>query len=307
MKSRCNFRIASFVIILLALSLPACNNSSGPGGSVFGGSGGWTGGPGGGTPSDDDKMVYVSKLIKAAAGGELSLPDGTTLVIPPGSLTADTTLTLGKPKEQGTGVAIFGYVSLEPSGLALSVPATLEIPVDDAAVENEALLFAYSYSEETPVLTGTSENSRWEHLQIQGVADGLVEVEVTHFSWITAGLREPIYVVMHLPGEYLLEGDLIYALALMDASDDFDWFPGHAAIYLGTDAATSDLAVNDGETIVESVPGGVYVYDEFTPFRDTQYHVYMGARRHKSGLGATDREKIAEYAIDKEGSGYSLI
>jgi len=254
-------------------------------------------------------MVYVSKLVTAAGGGELSLPDGTSLEIPPGALSSDTTVTLGKPKEEGSGVAVFGYVSLEPSGLALSIPATLTIPVGDVVVKDEALLFAFTYSEETPLRSGASENSRWEPLQVLGGGDGAIEVEVAHFSWITAGLREALYVVMHLPGQYLLEGDLIYALALLegDAADEFDWFPGHAAIYLGTDSATDDLAANDGETIVESIPGGVYVWEEFTPFRDESYHLYMGARRYKGNLTASDREAIAEYAIDKKGSGYSLI
>jgi hypothetical protein len=210
-------------------------------------------------------------------------------------------------------------LSLLPTGLTLSPPATLTVPYDPSAQASRIVFQAFSASESGPLFTGPSEASRFSPLTSLIAADH-TETLIPHFSWVSLFWGEPLYTVLRLPGRYLLEGDLVYAMALVNSSPPggFSWFPGHAAMYLGTQVATNDLGQNDGSTVIEAVPNSNIQTQDLAHFFEEQCllagtvtpcHLYLGARRPRASLSADTRFQVARYALDalKRGAHYSEL
>ncbi len=141
----------------------------------------------------------------------------------------------------------------------------------------------------------------------------MIKIEVNHFSDLKLIYDIPLDLIMDIPGKYLKKGDLIYAMTyekyIWGPDETFDWFPGHCGLYLGTE--TKDSFDNNGRTTIESSPwkdkpDGVQ-FSDFSHFKGVNYHLYMGARRYNGSLSDDNRTKIAGYAIDKIGHGWSKI
>lgn len=136
---------------------------------------------GGSTPS----ATSASEWITAAEGGTVSVDGVATVVIPPGSLTGDTTVTIIKATNGGTvpteldGADAVGQAfSIDIGGQSLSGPITLEIPFDASALPDgvaRALVFLAFYD---------AEKGEWIPAGGQVDADrGVIIIETDHLSW----------------------------------------------------------------------------------------------------------------------------
>jgi hypothetical protein len=117
---------------------------------------------------------------------------------------------------------------------------------------------------------------------------------------------QDFYLTVDIPGKFLERSDLLYCLALLENSEDFTWFPGHVGLYLGTENTTDDI-INDGSTIIESVPGGVRIGDLQSDFINPYYHIYLGPRRYDGEISELERLSIAELALNQNNKGYWLL
>ena len=223
--------------------------------------------------SNDVTVMAVTPQARIGpAGGRVGIFDqqssvfGATLSIPPGALGSTFDVAIAGPPISSGPDAGLRSLSLEPSGLSLSSPATLVVPIAGPGVVLAALHSPFNLQ----VDHGT-ELSRWQGLAVTVLPDGRASVSVPHFSTVTLGAALRVQTVLHLPGEYLGEGDLVFALTRLagaSTEEPFEWMPGHAALYLGTAVATTDPRPNDGETIVESTHangGGVRAAERLTP------------------------------------------
>ncbi len=244
-------------------------------------------------------LESASKLIFADTGGQVTL-EGVSLEIPPGALNEDTEITIRKQADApNVGDRGVGFVQLEPSGTSFSTPANMALDYVEPVTFFEEMISFYTFNES---------EFEWEELRITNhdMENNRVNVEVEHFSTIVTIFNRPIDLVLDIPGDYLLKGDLIYALT--PKHNGFSWFPGHAALLLGTRNPLSPQTDSDGKTIIESTPlealsiaqafscryPGIR-YSTLEEFKNPS-HIYMGARR-LPGLSGEDRSGIAQYAI----------
>ncbi|HNS67933.1 MAG TPA: hypothetical protein PK411_03360 [Mesotoga infera] len=129
---------------------------------------------------------------------------------------------------------------------------------------------------------------------------------------------DALYFAQHLPGKYLLEGDLLYHIGP-------NWIPSHSGVYLGVDReavmSNENYGFNDGETFADSYPyqthgfnlieegvfvfpndldGSKYVnlfnYDTYSS-RWLKYwaSAFTGPRRYVGELTGEQRRKISRY------------
>jgi len=253
---------------------------------------------------ETDQSITVSQSI-STKGGTIEFGDGTLIYFPENALPEQMTISMSRPKNAAP-ISEAGYqlLQLEPSGLQLNTAAVLRLPYQKFSDVSEKLAAVFTFD---------AESKRWKRLHIikNDLLQRFIEVEVSHFSWFTTIFDRPLDLVLLIPGAYLKKSDLIYALAqeVIDGTADetYDWFPGHAALYLGCKDANADI--NDGRTIIESSPPDGVQFSEHSIFINTtnSYHIYMGARRYDGDLTDEDRVRIAAYAIDKLGHGYSVI
>jgi hypothetical protein len=181
-------------------------------------------------------------------------------------------------------------------------PVVVTFHVFSPANGDPTVVRAYHWSDNHPLGEGRSENTRFLPLPVTQTEADTYTVQITHFSFIVPVVDQALYTVMHLPGKYLQESDLLYALYSSD--NRFDWIPGHAALYLGTQTAIGTS--NDGETLVESIPNSIR-FGTLSSFQTAQDHLFMGARRPKAALTETERGNIAAYALGRLGAGYALV
>lgn len=254
--------------------------------------------------------------VIGTGGGVVSVTDtesdvfGAKISFGPNSLSKDTVISIsGELKDYPENNQKLVYIRLEPSGLLLNSAALLDIPFDSSDLEDKALLASYIYSPAVPVRYIGSENSGWESLNLLEISDDSIEIELNHFSWVVSLALDPVYIIPYIPGKYLKESDLLYAMTLssFDEPIDFNWFPGHAGLYLGTGIATDDLSINDGKTIIEAIPPRVLLHEGLEKFKNIDYHLYMGARRYSGELTNIDRKEIAQFAISKNFYPYSKV
>ncbi len=137
---------------LLAVALSAC-----------GGNGGEGGGPASGTSIGSE-------------GGELALPEGGRLTVPPGALDAEVAISVSVVSTpEIPGFEPVGPVyHFEPEGTTFAVPATVELPFDG---DGEALVALW-----------TDPDGSWTQLAAT-VGDGVLVAEVEHFSEGTAAKK----------------------------------------------------------------------------------------------------------------------
>ena len=256
--------------------------------------------------TEDEHLKIASKKI-GLNGGTIDFGDGTILSIPENALTSEVEVSISKIKNAPSfsqyGIETF---RLEPSGINLNKSVTLQTKYEEYQDFGEDLISVITYSQSKGI---------WERLNIieQDQSQNMIKVEIDHFSWFKTIFDRPLDLVMEIPGEYLKKGDLIYVMTweeyLWGADKTFDWFPGHAGLYLGTKDESS--FTNDNSTTIESSPwddkpDGVQ-FSDFNHFKSVFYHLYMGARRYDGTISNDDRTKIATYAIDKKNHGYSKI
>jgi len=125
--------------------------------------------------------VIVKEMINPGSGGALSISDGNLaglqLAIPPGALTADTTIGIGQdfslPPLNGRTIQI--PASFEPAGLSFALPVSVMVPYDAKRYKNPDKLKVYLYDESI---------GQWIEVPIVRVDQvyGLVTVNITHFS-----------------------------------------------------------------------------------------------------------------------------
>ncbi|MCX6285468.1 MAG: fibronectin type III domain-containing protein, partial [Bacteroidetes bacterium] len=249
-------------------------------------------------PTIQNDTLVSSTANIGASGGQLVLPDGSKLTIPANALSNDVTITISKIKGNPIiGLADVEYIKLEPEGLVYNSAVSLELPLSNIQKIDTSLLVAATMKD------GVIEN-------LEPVIDkqkNVARISITHHSWLSLNVYQKLYLVLDIPGKYLMKGDLIYALALTTGNDKFWWFPGHAALYLGTSDPISNN--NDGESIIESTPDfdGVSMNNTFSTFKSSWFHLFMGARRYNGGITAQNRNEIASYSISKLGTCYAIV
>jgi hypothetical protein len=126
-----------------------------------------------GCGGDGDPPASTGVEISAEEGGTVDVGDGTSLEIPPGSLSADTTITVttrAPSSELPESESVQGKVyDFGPDGTTFDPPATLKVPVASAAPDGKALVIS--------VLEGAT----WTDLETTSGAES-VSAPVAHFS-----------------------------------------------------------------------------------------------------------------------------
>lgn len=281
-----------------------------------------------------ENAIGALEVIKATetigvSGGDVILPDTTTVTFPAGAVTQDTVIsvtrfTVGSQKSLDSQSVL---VQLEPSGLTFAQPVSLTIPVPAAKDATGFIASAINYSEANEDIDVGSEISKWQPMPILSENASTVSVELEHFSFVNISWSLPGYVVLDLPGQYLRAGDIVYALtnSPLPLCSAYAWTPGHVGMYMGnkmgTEAPSSDLNEerhNDGGgstlgTVIESTPFqfvpllGVRYKGLEESFMNENEHLYLGARRPRFSLTNLDRLNIAQYAHKQKGQYYSLV
>lgn len=116
----------------------------------------------------------TSVAISAAQGGAVAMPDNSaSITIPPGALTADTTITIkrlsksGLPDEANLASAAFEF---GPTGTTFATPATLQLAFSGQVTDDKQAVLA--------VLDGGA----WKTIDGSALAAGVVSASISHFS-----------------------------------------------------------------------------------------------------------------------------
>ena len=253
--------------------------------------------------------------IDAAQGGSIRAGDS-TLLVPSGALTQSTFITISEPilgmTMQADGMKV---VSLEPSGLEFSIPATLTIAYGDPGSYDEDLMEVAALSEQT---------GQWEPQAIvaQDKTANTVDVRVEHFSSRFAYIDDPLYVVMEIPGKFLKPG---HVLVRMDGHYDTGkpangcngtavWLPGHTGIFSHVVGATPNSAGDPW--LIEANVGGDFQWSclakgdvhtrRLDDFITESCGFYMGAMYHISADENQMNRAVTE-AQSQLGKGYVVV
>lgn len=95
------------------------------------------------------------------------------------------------------------FIELKPSGLVFEKPISLTIPYQEYNDYDSELLSVFTYSE-------TNRNWEWLEIKKYDKKSKIIEVNINHFSPVLAVYDEPLYLIMEIPGEFLLPGDILY-------------------------------------------------------------------------------------------------
>lgn len=266
-----------------------------------------------------DRGVAISVDVTKALGGRVELPDGTALVIPPGALPADTTITVTLPTGQSLAgrpdLSVVKYI-LEPSGLVFSQPILLLLPNADPTSAANAFLS----SRNNPLVNAGGESTNWSIANLS-ISGGSLVIEIPHFTIFLAllGNIQIAFLVLDIPVEYLQPGDILFYLTYNGKFSERSWAPGHCSVFVGAGGsppAQADSLVEaygDGVNVVvnqlnKSFKNGVQPPE---PTRFGEGHIYLGPKRalnaQGQGLTTEQQEAVRQFAFSKVGKIYSVV
>jgi alpha-tubulin suppressor-like RCC1 family protein len=133
----------------------------------------------------DDRSVQSASGI-GPAGGTVTGPNGTQVVIPAGALATSTPIAITQsntgapPLPQGL-VAFGTMYAFTPHGTSFAQPVTVTVPIDPASIPAGA----------TPVLYKTNAQNQWEPVPGATLGVGSVSAQVTSFSFFLIGNQPP--------------------------------------------------------------------------------------------------------------------
>jgi hypothetical protein len=304
----------SCLVAASAVTLGACSALQGgnKGGGSSGGSGSSSSSSGSGgqcaalNPTDGPDgggvLLSVSADVTAACGGTITAADGAQLVIPPGSLPQDATITLTIPADQTGSSGSFWY-EISPA-MNLNTPAKLNVPAPPVATVSQVPIQIYNASVSNPMLDDGFEQSQWMDGTVATTTNTVLGVQLTHFTGIGVLVWKDdlAYLVVDVPDQYMNTGDILITLSgqhPIGGSGTPSWFPGHAGLFTGS----------AGSNIIESVKAGVST-GTAAAFRTgfAKDHLYLGPRTlcAPNTLSDLDRTNIRTFAQQQLGKGYNL-
>jgi formylglycine-generating enzyme required for sulfatase activity len=246
--------------------------------------------------------------VQAESGGTVTAGDA-SLLIPPGALARDTTITVQRPIS-GTSLATDGMtaVSLDGEGIEITAPLTLTLTYEEPAAEfDEQFMNVVAYAETTDI---------WEAQEIVALdlaANG-VSVRVEHLPrWQFYYIDKPLYLAMEIPGKFLRPGDILVRMHgnAPNCTGQAVWFPGHTGIYSDTVGTEEQIIEanrwSDSPVTAACLGEGHGVRTQtLGQFLDATCEFYLGARR-KAGATAEQQREARNYAAQRLGKGYLVV
>ncbi len=310
MKIKCLLTII-FFIVLSILIFTACGNGAKP--VIL-----------------DKAEEVIEKIVKKEEGAEFVFSDNTRIVLPENALSKDTLikLTMLKHNTDARGNAPY-QITFEPTNVILNKPIeidTQKIPEDQ--IEDNQIEMQYLLTHDYQLISATTITVRSRNGK-RSNSTVLVWPQL-FLGWHTC---KALYPSIRYPGKYLLPGDILYDIG------NENWFTGHVGMYLGSSLGKSfkeNEYINDGISFVDAYPYDDKVWDalyedgvrvlpndkykqfdiEHNPTKnyfEYDYEKYwlnkenfLEPRRPWNELLFGDRQKIVDYAIDKEGSKWSI-
>ena len=275
---------------------------------------------------DEGAVETVSAVVSAADGGTVRFTDGTGIEIPPGALAEDTAITLSRPAPEAfDDTALLAAVTLEPHGLTLKVPAKLVLTYREPPAGGVASLVLVSASRlNDPVLVGGQVAPYAVVPKTVDEANRLVSASIEHFSWYGLNATPRIHLALELPGKYLRNGDILYALTGGQGFDKATAFPMHVGLFV--EDSTHDSVIESTiptESCTDDHFRGVAINSYVGPLDKTLglattgftelcgEHIFMGARvpYETDDVAITDAVRSAAVAAAKEriGDPYGIL
>lgn len=124
-----------------------------------------------------DAAESLAGITVGAAGGSVAGPGGTSVVVPPGALTAETRIEIaessaGAPPLPAGLVAAGPMFAFTPHGTRFAAPVTMTVPFDPALVP----------AGRTPQLYKTNAQNQWEQVATVTIGTASISAQVTGFS-----------------------------------------------------------------------------------------------------------------------------
>lgn len=216
--------------LVLALILVAC-------------SGGGGGGGGGSVPTPPVTSI-------GPAGGTVSGPNGSSVLIPPGALSQNVDIAIAQsaagapPLPQGV-TPVSDVYAFTPHGTAFAQPATLTVPFTPSLVPSGAMLVLYK----------TNAQNGWEVVAGASANGGLMSGNVSSFSWVFVGavmLTAPSIVQQPYDVETLNGGSAMFMVVASGAPLSYQWRNTDGAVISGATGPVLLLrdrnpAIHDGD------------------------------------------------------------
>lgn len=195
---------------------------------------------GGADAAGDDAATTASMMI-GPAGGTLELPGEVTLEFPPGTVDADTMITVSTSTTAAPQGALTPLYEFEPDGMVFAHPVVITLALPGGVTDADVYWSR---------LGGTG------HDNVGGVVDGsIIRAEVVHFSTGYAGPGETSRTVT---GSQVVTWTS--ASGIKNVANDLSAFAVSALIEDGQGgyATIAGTGNADGTFIIENVPDGPY-------------------------------------------------
>jgi hypothetical protein len=280
-----------------ALALTTCGSSSGGGGG-----------------GANAMLEKTTGMVSAAMGGKVAFADGTGLEIPPGALASDTLITLQRaPAAVLSGSGTAGAVELVPDGLVLGKPAVLKLHYDASKVVSEADLAVMVMSRANPLARKSGEVNPFQVIEAATIDAGsdMATIPIEHFSWYSVFSFPKANLALEIPGKYLHNGDILYALTDGAEFEDGSATPMHVGLY--AESPSNDRVIEstipEHDCTPEYIEGvDAHGYDGMKGFRNLcGAHIFLGARQPLARLTTESRAKAVAAAESRRFKPYGII
>jgi hypothetical protein len=154
--------------------------------------------------ASDDAPVAPPLPGIGPAGGTVTGPDGSKVVVPAGALATNTPIAIAKSSAGAPALpagveAVGGMYAFTPHGTSFAVPVTVSVPFDPVQVPADA----------TALLAKTNAaRDGWEVVANASIEAGSLTGQISSFSWIT-GFRIPRLLMVQPPTVTANEGQAV--------------------------------------------------------------------------------------------------